>query len=124
MSETLLSVRGLRVAYGPVEAVKGIDLQVNEGEVVGLLGANGAGKSSTLRALSRMMKATGVIEFLGQDITKAASDKAARLGLVHVPEGRRLFPSLSAEENLLVGEVARGKRSAVYTLADIYLKGK
>lgn len=120
MSETLLSVRGLRVAYGPVEAVKGIDLQVNEGEVVGLLGANGAGKSSTLRALSRMMKATGTIEFLGQDITKAASDKAARLGLVHVPEGRRLFPSLSAEENLLVGEVARGKRAAVYSLADIY----
>ena len=117
---TLLSARGLRVAYGPVEAVKGIDLDVNEGEVVGLLGANGAGKSSTLRALSRMMKAGGSIELLGQDITKASSDKAARLGLVHVPEGRRLFPSLTAEENLLVGDVARGKREPVYTLADVY----
>jgi branched-chain amino acid transport system ATP-binding protein len=120
MSETLLAVRDLRVAYGTVEAVKGISLEVNDGEAVALLGSNGAGKSSTLRAISRMMKAKGTIEFLGKDISGAASDKAARLGLVHVPEGRRLFPSLTAEENLLVGRTALGKRTPIYSIDDIY----
>jgi branched-chain amino acid transport system ATP-binding protein len=120
MTNTLLAVRDLRVSYGTAEAVHGISLDVHEGEVVGLLGANGAGKSSTLRAVSRMMKSSGAIEFLGKDITGFSSDKAAREGLVHVPEGRRVFPPLSAEENLLVGQTARGKRPAVYSLDDVY----
>ncbi|MGE0306925.1 MAG: ABC transporter ATP-binding protein, partial [Acidimicrobiia bacterium] len=120
MTETLLSVRDLVVSYGNVPAVKGISLEVRDGEAVALLGPNGAGKSSTLRALSRMMKATGSIEFMGQDITGIASDKAARLGLVHVPEGRKLFPPLTAEENLLVGQTARGSRAPIYSLSDIY----
>jgi branched-chain amino acid transport system ATP-binding protein len=120
MSSTLLSAADLVVTYGNVPAVKGITLEVRDGESVALLGPNGAGKSSTLRALSRMMKAGGTIEFLGQDITGISSDRAARLGLVHVPEGRKLFPPLTAEENLLVGQTARGSRAPVYSLTDIY----
>lgn len=120
MSETLLSVKDLVVTYGNVAAVKGISLEVNSGEAVAMLGPNGAGKSSTLRAVSRMMKATGTIEFLGVDISGYASDRAARAGLVHVPEGRKLFAPLTVEENLLVGQTARGKRLPVYSIDDVF----
>jgi branched-chain amino acid transport system ATP-binding protein len=120
VSDTLLSATDLVVSYGNVPAVKGISLEIRDGEAVALLGPNGAGKSSTLRAVSRMMKAGGTIEFLGQDITGISSDRAARLGLVHVPEGRKLFPPLTAEENLLVGQTAKGARTPIYSLADIY----
>ncbi|TYK44647.1 ABC transporter ATP-binding protein [Actinomadura decatromicini] len=116
----MLEVRGLVVSYGPVDAVRGIDLEVGEGETVALLGANGAGKSSTLRALSGLVKARGEVRFGGADLRRVSPDAIARAGLVHVPEGRMPFRSLTTEENLLVGTVARGGRTAEFTLADVY----
>jgi len=116
----LLAVRGLSVSYGQVEAVHGIDLEVGAGEAVSMLGANGAGKSSTLRALSRLIRSGGQIVFDGVDRRRASADGLARAGLVHVPEGRRLFASLTTEENLLVGRSARAGRPPLFDLDDIY----
>ena len=116
----LLDVRGLAVNYGTVEAVRGIDLRVGDGEAVALLGANGAGKSSTLRALSRLQRSAGEIRFADADISRSAPDAVARLGLIHVPEGRRLFGSLSAQENLMVGLTARGNRRSEFEVDDVY----
>jgi branched-chain amino acid transport system ATP-binding protein len=108
------------VSYGQVEAVHGIDLEVGAGEAVSMLGANGAGKSSTLRALSRLIRSGGQIVFDGVDRRRASADGLARAGLVHVPEGRRLFASLTTEENLLVGRSARAGRPPLFDLDDIY----
>lgn len=118
--EPLLSAREVTVKYGSVVAVDGADFEVYQGEAVGLLGANGAGKTSTLRALCRQIRSTGRVTFAGADITQWTADGAARAGLVHVPEGRRLFGSLTAEENLLVGMTARGRRKQAFGLKDIY----
>ncbi len=115
-----LAVRGLTVEYGHVEAVKGIDLEVGPDETVALLGANGAGKTSTLRAVSQLIRSRGDIEFYGQDIRKVAPDGAARMGLIHVPEGRRLFAPLTAEENIQLGLTAVNGRATVFSLSDIY----
>jgi len=99
----LLSLRNARVAYGAVVAVEGVDLDVGEGELVTLLGANGAGKSSLLRALSGLEKLEGEATFLGRDLHTITPADRARLGLVHVPEGRGIFAPLSVEENLQLG---------------------
>ena len=115
-----LTVRDLVVTYGNVEAVKGIDLDFGHHETVALLGANGAGKTSTLRAISRLLPTRGGIVFHGQDITGHSPDAVARLGVIHVPEGRRLFPPLSAEENLLVGMTACNRREPLFSVSDIY----
>lgn len=115
-----LSVKGLRVAYGQAEAVRGIDLDVGPDETVALLGANGAGKTSTLRAVSQLIRSRGDISFYGQDLRRLQPDGAARLGLVHVPEGRRLFAPLSAEENIQVGLTARRGRPPLFSVDDIY----
>ena len=115
-----LTIRGLTVEYGHVEAVKGIDLEVGPDETVALLGANGAGKTSTLRAVSQLVRSRGDIEFYGQDIRKVSPDGAARMGLIHVPEGRRLFAPLSAEENIQLGLTAINGRAPVFSLSDIY----
>lgn len=115
-----LSVRGLTVEYGHVEAVKGIDLDVGPDETVALLGANGAGKTSTLRAISQLIRSRGDIEFYGEDIRKIQPDGAARLGLIHVPEGRRLFAPLTTEENIQLGLTAINGREPVFGLSDIY----
>jgi len=97
----LLEVKGLRTGYGRIPVVFGIDLEVGESEVVALLGANGAGKTTTLRAISGVIPAfDGEVHFDGRPITSAAPDKIARLGLLHVPEGRGIFPSLAVEETL------------------------
>jgi len=119
-SEPLLRTIGLTVSYGTVEAVQGIDIEVSDGETVALLGANGAGKSSTLRALSRLIKASGQILFEGKDIIKTQPDAVARAGLIHVPEGRHLFASLTTEENLQVGLTAVNKREPIFSVDDIY----
>jgi len=116
--EPLLRAAGLTVTYGLVAAVDAIDVEVGPNEVVALLGANGAGKTSTLRALSGLVKSTGTITFDGQNISKKAADAIARL--VHVPEGRRLFATLTAEENLLVGKTGTAGREAVFQLDDVY----
>ena len=110
----LLDVRGLRTGYGGIPVVFGIDLHVAEGEVVALLGANGAGKTSTLRAISGMIKVmAGEVGFAGAAVANRPADRIARQGMVHVPEGRGIFPSLGVEETLRLAAsmsgVARGE---------------
>ena len=104
MKQPALSIQGLKVRYGAIEAVKGIDIEVHEGSVVALLGANGAGKTSTLRTISGLTPAAGgKIEFYGKDITNMDTEKIARLGIAQSPEGRQIFGDLTVEENLKVG---------------------
>jgi branched-chain amino acid transport system ATP-binding protein len=104
----LLEIRGLEVRYGGIRAVKGIDLEVAPGELVCLIGANGAGKSSTLRAISGLAPAAlGAIRFAGSDLAGVPAFRRSRAGLVMVPEGRGVFAQLSVEENLAMGAYAR-----------------
>ncbi len=104
----LLEIRGLEVRYGGIRAVKGIDLEVAGGELVCLVGANGAGKSSTLRAISGLAPAApGAIRFDGGDLAGVPAFRRSRAGLVMVPEGRGVFAQLSVEENLAMGAYAR-----------------
>ena len=96
-----LEVRGLQVAYGGVQALRDVSITVPPGAVVALLGPNGAGKSTTLRTISGVVRAErGTISFFGQPIESAPTYRIARMGVVHVPEGRGIFPSLSVRENL------------------------
>ncbi len=100
----LLELKNVNTYYGHIHALKGIDLSVNKGEVVTLVGANGAGKSTTLRTISGMVSARqGQVLLDGQDITSLKPHEVAALGVGHVPEGRRIFPLLSVRENLEVG---------------------
>jgi branched-chain amino acid transport system ATP-binding protein len=102
--EPLLKVSSLQVRYGAVQAVRGIDFEIREGEIVAFLGANGAGKSSTLNAIAGLADVhSGTIEFAGRDITAMAPEALTPLGLALSPEGRRVFPALSVAENLLMG---------------------
>ncbi|MDH6230527.1 branched-chain amino acid transport system ATP-binding protein [Mesorhizobium soli] len=110
----LLEVKGLRVAYGPVEALKGVDLVVPKGRIVTLLGANGAGKSSTLNALVGLApKKAGSVLFGGREIAGLAPEQIVRMGMTLTPEGRRIFPSLSVDENLLLGGAVHRARGAI-----------
>jgi branched-chain amino acid transport system ATP-binding protein len=105
----LLEVKNLQVSYGGIRAVKGVDLQVAEGELVCLIGANGAGKSSTLRALCRLIRGHAeAMAFAGVDLRAAAAHELPRRGLVMVPEGRGIFAQLTVEENLRMGAYASG----------------
>jgi branched-chain amino acid transport system ATP-binding protein len=104
----LLEVEDVHVAYGKIEAVKGIDLHVNEGEVVTLIGTNGAGKTTTLRTISGLLRAvTGAIRFRGRPINATPPHRIVEEGLAHSPEGRHIFPAMSIEENLLLGAYTR-----------------
>jgi branched-chain amino acid transport system ATP-binding protein len=106
----LLALDGLTVRYGEIEAVHGLTLSVEAGEVVTLLGANGAGKSTTLRAISGLQQpAAGEIVFDGKSITGLSPETVVKLGIAHVPEGRRIFPGLSARENIMLGASNRGR---------------
>ena len=108
MSEAILKINDLKVNYGGIEAVKGISFDVNEGEIVALIGANGAGKSSTLRAISGLVKpAAGSILFNGEDLAGKDPTTIVTKGITLVPEGRRIFPDLTVEENLKVGAYLR-----------------
>ena len=108
MSETILSIKDLKVNYGGIEAVKGISFDVEEGSIVTLIGANGAGKSSTLRTIAGLVKpAGGKIIFRGDDITNYDTNVIVRKGITLVPEGRRIFPDLTVQENLRVGAYLR-----------------
>ena len=108
MSEPILRIKDLKVNYGGIEAVKGISLDVPKGEIVTLIGANGAGKSSTLRAISGLVKPTsGTIEFEGEDITAKNPTDIVTRGITLVPEGRKIFPDLTVKENLRVGAYLR-----------------
>ncbi len=99
----VLEVRDLRVSYGGIEAVHGVSFDVREGEIVALVGANGAGKTSVLRGLSGMVRATGDVALNGRSLVGLAPDAVLRAGLAHVPEGRGVFPELTVEENLRLG---------------------
>jgi branched-chain amino acid transport system ATP-binding protein len=116
----MLELRGLRVTYGATVAVNTVDLDVPAGQASALLGANGAGKTSTLRAISRLIASEGKILFDGEDVTRLAPETLASRGLIHVPEGRHVFSALTVHENLQVGQTARSGRKALFDLADIY----
>ena len=113
---SLLEIRGLKVAYGGIEAVRGIDLDVGEGELVALIGANGAGKTTTLKAIAGMLgPSAGTVRYNGQDITGLPSHVLIRRGIALVPEGRGVFARLTVEENLAMGAYIRDDRPAVRT---------
>jgi branched-chain amino acid transport system ATP-binding protein len=104
----MLEVKNAVVRYGLITALHGISLEVNKGEIVTLLGANGAGKSTTLRMLSGIRSAQeGEVIFEGNDITKVSAHEFTKLGISHVPEGRRIFPQMTVEENLEMGAYSR-----------------
>ena len=104
----MLEVHDLRVAYGKIEAVKGISFSVDAGQVVTLIGGNGAGKTTTLRTLSGLLRpAGGTVTFEGEDITSTPAHDIVRRGMAHSPEGRRIFPRLSVRENLELGAFIR-----------------
>ena len=110
----MLDVKQLQVAYGGIKAIKGIDFHVNEGELVTLIGANGAGKSSTLRALSGLIKpAGGKVTYKGSDITGVPSHALVGLGIAQCPEGRGVFARLNVHENLLMGAYARNDKAQI-----------
>ncbi len=107
MSE-LLKIQDLKVNYGGIEAVKGIDLTVEEGQIVTLIGANGAGKSTTLRTISGLVKArSGSVTFAGEDITGLDPTSIVKKGITMAPEGRRIFPDMTVKENLRMGAYLR-----------------
>lgn len=108
MKDTVLQVADLHVFYGGIHALKGINLSVPQGTIVALIGANGAGKSTTLRAISGLVRAKrGRISFAGRDITEELPHRIVEMGIAMVPEGRRIFPNLTVMENLLLGAYTR-----------------
>ena len=120
---SILKVTDLKVSYGVIEAVRGISFEVNEGEIVTLIGSNGAGKTTTLRALSSLEKVKGgTIEFLGRDITGKSAHEIVKYGIAHVPEGRQVFPGLNVEDNLSMGALLRRKdvKGVSEDLAKVY----
>lgn len=123
MSSPLLTVAGLRVSYGSVQAVRGIDIEVGRGEVVALLGRNGAGKTSTLMALVGLVKAhAGHLSFDGCELGHVAPERRVRLGMALVPEGRRVFANLTVSENLRLGAAVarRGGQDRRETVQDMF----
>ena len=118
----MLKVEDLIVNYGMIQALKGISFEVNEGEVISLIGANGAGKTTILHAVSGLLgKAGGTVTYEGQDITAYPAHKIVELGMAHVPEGRRVFAQLSVLENLKLGAYTRkDKKELEDTLQTVY----
>ena len=118
----MLEVKDLEVYYGMIQALKGISFQVNEGEVIALIGANGAGKTTTLHTVSGLLTPKhGSVTFEGTEITKIPAHKIVELGMAHVPEGRRVFPSLSVLQNLKLGAYTRKDKDEIReTLEMVY----
>jgi len=110
----LLRVSDVSASYGPIQALRDISLEVSEGQIVALLGANGAGKSSTLKVISGILRPSGgSVEFLGQPIHRRSPESIVSLGISHVPEGRELFTELTVEENLMLGAHTRRDRHGI-----------
>ncbi len=110
----MLKVENLVVHYGAIKALRGISFEVNEGEIITLIGSNGAGKTTTLHAISNIIRKTGgSVVFDGVDITQSAPDAIVKSGLVQVPEGRRIFANLTVRENLDMGAYTRRDRSGI-----------
>lgn len=118
----MLKVSDLNVYYGVIQAIKGISFEVNQGEVIALIGANGAGKTTILHTVTGLLRAkSGKIEFEGTDITKMPEHKIVTLGMAHVPEGRRVFADLSVYENLILGAYTRKDKEEISkTLEMVY----
>jgi branched-chain amino acid transport system ATP-binding protein len=112
----LLELQNVEASYGPIRALHGVSLTVDEGQVVAVLGANGAGKSTTLRAISGLVRRRGSIAFAGKSVVRARPESVARAGIAHVPEGRGLFEELTVHENLRMGAYTRkGEIDRVYS---------
>jgi len=104
----MLKVKGIETWYGAIQALKGISVEVNQGEIVALLGANGAGKSTTIKTITGLLKpAKGRIEFMGQEISRREPETIAEMGIACVPEGRHIFPGLTVMDNLMLGTTPR-----------------
>jgi branched-chain amino acid transport system ATP-binding protein len=114
MAETLLEVQDLNVYYGAIHALKGISFHVEKGEIVALIGANGAGKSTTLGTISGLLRPrSGTILFQGEDLTQSLSDQIVRKGIVQVPEGRKIFATLTVMENLEMGAFTQKDKASI-----------
>ena len=110
----MLEVKDLVVSYGAIKALKGISFEVNQGEIITLIGSNGAGKTTTLHSLSNLIrKLSGSIVFEGTDITNLSADKIVEMGLIQVPEGRRVFANMSVKENLEMGAYLRKDKTQI-----------
>ncbi|WIV11909.1 ABC transporter ATP-binding protein [Proteiniborus sp. MB09-C3] len=109
----MLNVKNLEVYYGGIHALKGISFEVKQGQIVTLVGSNGAGKTTTLRAISNLVKSKGSIEYNGQEISNMHSEKIVAQGLIHVPEGRKIFTALTVEENLSMGAYLRNDKQKI-----------
>ena len=116
----MLEIRQLRAGYGHVEILRGIDLDVGQGEIVAVLGSNGVGKSTLNNNLSALYRPfAGSIRFKGEELVGLSSTEVVRRGLIHVPEGRRVFPNLNVRENLELGSLVRGKPNRARNLARV-----
>ncbi len=110
----MLKIENLEVSYGMIKAIKGVSFEVNEGEVIALIGANGAGKTTILHTITGLVSAKGgSIEFEGKELTKTPPHKIVEMGMAHVPEGRRIFGELSVYENLIMGAFTRTDKSEI-----------
>lgn len=114
MAEPLLAISNIETHYGPIMAIRGVSLAIDEGSIVTVLGANGAGKTTILKTICGVMDPQkGSIQFAGQDIQRFEPDRIVRMGISHVPEGREVFPYLSVRENLLMGAYTRSDRVGI-----------
>jgi branched-chain amino acid transport system ATP-binding protein len=117
----VLKLTGVSASYGSVPAIQNVSIEIGEGEAVGLLGANGAGKSTTLRAISSLVKRSGTITFAGTDLASLPPHRIPELGIAHVPEGRQVFPEMTVQENLEIGAyVPKAKAERSRTLDLVY----
>ncbi len=120
-SEHLLNVEDMNVYYGSIHAIQGVSFHVDKGEIVTLIGANGAGKSTTLNTVSGLLRSkTGAITFRGENISNVAPHAVVRKGIVQVPEGRRIFAKLTVEENLEMGAYTRTAKELADTITDVF----
>jgi branched-chain amino acid transport system ATP-binding protein len=116
----MLEIRGLHAGYGTVEILRGIDLDVGAGEIVAVLGSNGVGKSTLNNNISALFRPfAGSIRFKGEELVGLSSTEVVRRGLIHVPEGRRIFPNMSVRENLELGALVRGKPNRARNLEHV-----
>lgn len=118
----MLEIKDLQVYYGVIQAIKGVNFEVNEGEVIALIGANGAGKTTILHTITGLLEARkGTVTFDGKDITKVPAHKIVTMGMAHVPEGRRVFANLSVLQNLKMGAYTRKDKNEIeQTLQTVY----
>ena len=117
----MLQLKSIHVSYGPIEVIHGVNAEVEEGEIVSILGSNGAGKTTILKTISGVLKPTsGKILFQGKDISGKDPSEIVSLGITHVPEGRHIFPNLTVKENLLLGSFARKKNDVKSDLEEMF----